>query len=195
MADRKNELDINTQLVHAGERRATPNGLPVATPIYTSAAFTYDTMAEIDQVFAGETPGFIYTRYGNPTTAAFEEAMTVLEGGAGACAYATGMAALHAAIFACELIPGSTILASQDLYGATINLLFNVFGSFGIKTVTADFSDLAGLRERARQVRPRVMIAETISNPLLKVCDIEACAELAREVGARLIVDNTFASP
>ena len=195
MADRKNELDINTQLVHAGERRATPNGLPVATPIYTSATFTYDTMAEIDQVFAGETPGFIYTRYGNSTTAAFEEAMTVLEGGAGACAYATGMAALHAAIFACELSPGSTILASQDLYGATINLLFNVFGSFGIKTVAADFNDMNTVAEKAREVRPRLLLAETISNPLLKVCDIDAAAEIAGTVGARLIIDNTFASP
>src|SRR2546427_395376 len=60
---------------------------------------------------------------------------------------------------------------------------------------TADFSDVAGLREKARELRPRVMIAETISNPLLKVCDIDVCAELAREVGARLIIDNTFATP
>src|SRR5204862_7657469 len=99
MADRKNELDINTQLVHAGERRATPNGLPVATPIYTSANCTYDTMAEIDQGFAGETPGFIYTRYGKPTTAAFEVTMTVLEGGDDVCAYVSVMAAFHAALF------------------------------------------------------------------------------------------------
>src|SRR4029077_8616346 len=70
-----------------------------------------------------------------------------------------------------------------------------VFGSFGIKTVTADFSDLQALRAQAREGRPQVMLAETISNPLLKVCDIDACVELAREVGARLIIDNTFASP
>jgi len=105
------------------------------------------------------------------------------------------MAALHAALFACELKPGATVLASEDLYGATTNLLLGVFGSFGIKTVTADFNDISGLREKALEVRPRAMVAETISNPLLKVCDIEACAEIAREVGARFIVDNTFASP
>ncbi|HVS21549.1 MAG TPA: PLP-dependent aspartate aminotransferase family protein, partial [Pyrinomonadaceae bacterium] len=147
------------------------------------------------QVFAGEKPGYVYTRYGNPTIAALEDAVRTIEGGATACAYASGMAAVHAALFACELTPGATVLASQDLYGATTDLLFTIFGSFGIKTVTADFGDLIGLRARAREVKPRVMIAETISNPLLKVCDIDACAEIAREVGARLIIDNTFASP
>jgi len=188
-------LDIATQLIHAGERRATPVGLPVATPVYTTATFTYDSMTEVDQVFAGEKQGYIYTRYGNPTVSALEEAMTTLEGGAGACAYSSGMAALHAALFACELSPGAKILASQDLYGATTDLLYTVFGTFGIQTISADFNDIAGLEEKAREVQPRVIIAETISNPLLKVCDIDACAEIAHRVGARLIIDNTFASP
>jgi cystathionine beta-lyase/cystathionine gamma-synthase len=191
----KKALGINTQLVHAGERGATPQGKPVATPIYATATFTYDSMAEVDQVFAGERQGYIYTRYGNPTVAALEEAVRVLEEGASACAYSTGMAALHAAIFACELTPGAIILASQDLYGATIDLLYKVLGSYGIKTVSADFSNLEGLRTKALEVGPRVLIAETISNPLLKVCDIAACAEISREVGARFIVDNTFTSP
>src|ERR1700694_259575 len=195
MADETEKLDITTQLVHGGERRSPPNGQPVATPIYATATFTYDSMEEIDQVFAGEKPGFIYTRYGNPTVAALEEAVRAIEAGATACAYSTGMAALHAALFACELKPGAIVLASQDLYGATTNLLDTVFGSFGIKTVTADFSDLSALRDKAQEVHPQVMLAETISNPLLKICDIEGCAELAREVGARLIIDNTFASP
>ena len=187
--------DIDTQLVHAGERRPAPNGQPVSTPVYTTATYTYATMAEVDQVFAGDTPGFIYTRYGNPTVAGLEEALRILEAGAGACAYASGMAALHAAIFSCQLAPGDCILASQDLYGATTDLLFTVFGSFGIKTVTADFNDRKALAEKARETKPRLMIAETISNPLLKVCDIDACAELARSVGARLLIDNTFATP
>ncbi len=191
----KKRLGINTQLVHAGERGAPPHGKPVSTPIYASATFTYDSMAEVDQVFAGEQQGYIYTRYGNPTVAALEEAVQVLEEGAAACAYSTGMAALHAAIFACEITPGATILASQDLYGATIDLLYKVFGSYGIKTATADFSDVEALRAKALEVGPRVLIAETISNPLLKVCDVAACAEIAREVAARFIVDNTFTSP
>lgn len=98
--------DIATLLVHAGERLGVPVGLPVSTPIYATATFTYESMAEVDRVFAGEQPGYVYTRYGNPTLAALEEAMRQLEGGAAACAYASGMAALHASLLACELTPG-----------------------------------------------------------------------------------------
>src|SRR6266550_370605 len=154
MADEIEKLDITTQLVHSGERQALPNGRPVSTPIYATATFTYDSMAEVDQVFAGEQQGYIYTRYGNPTVAALEEAVRVLEEGAAACAYSTGMAALHAAIFACELAPGNVILASQDLYGATIDLLYKVLGSYGIKTASADFSDVENLRARALELSP-----------------------------------------
>jgi cystathionine gamma-synthase/methionine-gamma-lyase len=195
MADEKEKLDITTQLVHAGERSAPPSGQPTSTPIYASATYTYDSMAEIDKVFAGEKAGYIYTRYGNPTVTALEAAIRTIEAGVTACAYSSGMAALHAALFACELTPGATVLASQDLYGATTSLLQTIFGSLGIKTVTADFSELDGLRAKAAEVKPRVLVAETISNPLLKVCDIDVCAEIAHSVGARLIVDNTFASP
>jgi cystathionine gamma-synthase/methionine-gamma-lyase len=189
------DLDIATKLVHAGERRGAPIGLPAAVPIYATSTFIYETMAEVDKVFAGEIPGYIYTRYGNPTVAALEEALRELEGGAAACAYASGMAALHAALMACELSPGASVLASQDLYGATLNLLQQVFAGFGVQIVTADFSNLAALEQAARAARPRVLIAETISNPLLKVCDIDACSAIAHQAGARLIIDNTFATP
>ncbi|MEJ7708943.1 MAG: PLP-dependent aspartate aminotransferase family protein [Pyrinomonadaceae bacterium] len=196
MSRRKiSELSFDTQLVHAGERGPLPAGQPVSTPIYTTATYTYDSMEEVDQVFSGEKQGYVYTRYGNPTVSAFESALTALEGGFGACAYASGMAALHAALFACELTPGSTVLASQDLYGATTQLLYNVFGSFNINTVSVDFNDLDALRAKSLELKPRVLIAETLSNPLLKICDLEACAEIARTVGARFLVDNTFASP
>jgi cystathionine beta-lyase/cystathionine gamma-synthase len=191
----KPERDITTKFVHAGERRPPPEALPVATPIYATATFTYDSMQDIDQVFSGEKQGFIYTRYGNPTIAALEEAVREIEEGVTACAYATGMAAIHAALIACDVRAGSTVLASQDLYGATTGLLNTVLANFGVKTVQVDFSDLARVRETAREIKPQVLIAETISNPLLKVCDIEACVEIAREHGARLIIDNTFATP
>lgn len=195
MNDDAKKLDITTRLVHSGEREPMPGGQPVSTPIYATSTFTYGSMQEIDLVFAGERPGYVYTRHGNPTLAALEQAMLDVEEGATACVYASGMAALHAALLACDLKAGSTVLLSQDVYGATTNLLLTVFSSFGVKTVTADFSDIDQLREKAREVKPLVMVAETISNPLLKVCDIEAVAEIARENNARLIIDNTFASP
>ena len=195
MDDDPKKLDITTQLVHAGERRPLSGGQPVATPIYATSTFTYDSMQEIDRVLAGEKAGYVYTRHGNPTLAALEDVLLAAEGGATACVYASGMAALHAALIASDLRAGSTVLTSQDVYGATTNLLFTVLSSFGVKTVAADFSDIEGLRQKAHDVKPQVMIAETISNPLLKICDIEACAEVARENNARLIIDNTFASP
>ncbi len=186
---------ITTQLVHAGERRSLPVGLPVANPIFTTATYTYDSMAEIDKVFSGELPDYIYSRNGNPTVAALEDAMAIIEEGTAAFAYSSGMAALHAVLFACELSPSAVVLASADLYGASFELLYKIFGSFGVKTVTADFSDLDALRGKVDEIKPRVLLAETISNPLLKICDIEACALIAHGVGARLIVDNTFATP
>lgn len=193
MAER--EFDISTLVVHAGERATAPTGTPVSTPVYTTATFTYESMSEIDAVFGGDKPGYVYTRHGNPTGHALEEAVRRLESGAAACAFSSGMAAIHAALLVCDLAPGATVLASHDLYGATANLLDTVFGAFGVRTVSADFSDIGALREKARELRPRALVAETISNPLLKVCDIEACAEVAHETGARLIIDNTFATP
>ena len=190
-----NKSGLWTRMVHAGEHREPLRGRPVATPIYATSAFTYDSMEEVESVFTGEGGDFIYTRHGNPTVTAFEDAMTAIEAGEASCAYASGMAALHAALFACDLTPGSTVLASQDLYGATFALLNNIFAPMGVKTVTADFNDLDALGECVRAERPKVLVAETISNPLLKVCDLAACAAIAREAGARLIVDNTFASP
>jgi cystathionine beta-lyase/cystathionine gamma-synthase len=195
MSEQKQNPDIATDLVHAGERTGAPEGQATSTPIYASSTYTYESMEEIDQVFGGEKSGFIYTRYGNPTVASLEKVMRTIEDGAVACAYASGMAAVHAALFACELSDGATVLASQDLYGATTNLLLNVFGAFGIKPGFADFSNLDAVRVKAIETKPRAIIVETISNPLLKVCDIDVCAEIAHAVGARLIIDNTFASP
>jgi cystathionine gamma-synthase/methionine-gamma-lyase len=108
-------------------------------------------MEEVDKVFSGEKQGYIYTRYGNPTLAALEDAVRIVEEGATACVYSSGMAALHAALFACDLKPGSTVVASQDLYGATTTLLTTIFGSFGVKTLAVDFSDLSQLRERVKK--------------------------------------------
>lgn len=206
------ECDLQTQLVHAGERLPAPQGHPVSTPVYTTTTFTYETMREFDEVFGGERDGYFYTRNANPTTAAFESAMTLLEAGAGACAYASGMAALHAAVHVALRLADApphnadaradenssrppVILAAQDLYGVTNSLLHKVFGGYGVRVVDADFNDTKELNRLAQELKPRVLVAETISNPLLKICDIAVVAEVSRSVGARLVIDNTFASP
>jgi cystathionine beta-lyase/cystathionine gamma-synthase len=189
------DYSITTKLVHAGERQTPPEGLPVATPIYATATYTYASMAEMDKVFSGEGGDYVYARYGNPTVAALEEALAIIENGKVAVAYASGMAAIHAALAACEITNGSIVLASQDLYGATFDLLKKIFGTYGVKTKTVDFNDLDALQKSVEEFKPQVLIAETISNPLLKVCDIEKVAEIAHKINAKLIVDNTFASP
>ena len=186
---------METKLVHAGERRTQPIGQPVATPLYATATYTYDSMVEMEAVFTGEGGDYVYSRYGNPTVAALEDALCEIEAGTVSVAYSSGMAAIHAALMACELAPGSVVLASQDLYGASFDLLNKIFGAFGVKMKTADFSALEELQSKTAEFKPRVLLAETISNPLLKICDIEKVAEIAHQNGARLIVDNTFASP
>lgn len=186
---------IETDLVHAGERQPLPQGLPNATPIFANSTFGYPSMEEADKVFSGDLKDYIYTRYGNPTVEALQESLRVLEGGAVARAYSSGMAALHAALLASDLTAGSVVVASRDLYGASFDLLYKVFGAFGVKTQLVDFADLDELRAKTAELKPRVLLAETISNPLLKVLDIAAVAEIAHSVGAKFIVDSTFATP
>lgn len=189
------EYSIETKLVHAGERRETPVGKSVSTPVYPTATYTYDSMAEMDRVFTGEGGDYVYSRYGNPTVNALETAVAEIENGKFAVAFASGMAAIHAALFACELAADSVVLASQDLYGASFDLLKKIFGSYGVRMKTADFNDLESLKAQTAELKPRVLLAETISNPLLKICDLESVAKIAHEAGAKLVVDNTFASP
>ncbi|MGH9899672.1 MAG: PLP-dependent transferase, partial [Pyrinomonadaceae bacterium] len=113
---------IDTEVVHAGERRPAPRSIPSSMPIYATSTFTYDSVEELDKALGGEINDYTYTRYGNPTTGALQSAIAKLERGAGAVAYGSGMAALHAALIACELSPGATVLASQDIFGSTLQL-------------------------------------------------------------------------
>ncbi len=195
LRDIMSDLGFATQLVHAGERKKAPSGIPASTPIYASSSFVYETMEEVDRIVDGEVSDFVYSRYGNPTVAAFEDAMAAIENGKFAFAFGSGMAALHAALLSCELTPGAVVIASRDLYGATFDLLYTIFGSLGVKTVAVDFADLKDLREKASELKPHVLICETLSNPLLRVCDIAAVSQISRQSGAKLIVDNTFATP
>ena len=183
-----------TEAVHAGERAARGHFTPVSTPIYHAATFLYDTAAELDGAFDAD-PSFVYARHGNPTVAALETALARLEGGATALACASGMAALHAALLACEVGPGDRVVASQDLYGATAGLLNTIFAPLGIEAAYTDAGDLAATERALAQGRTRVLLVETLSNPLLRVADLPALAELAHRHGARLVVDATFTPP
>jgi cystathionine gamma-synthase len=191
---------LQTRLVHDGEHHPPPDGIPTVTPVYTSATYLYPSAAALDAAF-DRSDGYVYARYGNPTVAAFEQAMAVAEGGLGAVAFGSGMAALHAAILAAgtprgEMSPRiGSILAARDLYGATTALLDELFAGTGVAVAYVDMCDLAAVEAAITQTRPDLLLVEQISNPLLRVVDIAGLASRARAAGARLVVDNTMATP
>ena len=186
---------IHTIAVHAGEQAQRPLFTPVATPIYHASSYVYDDMEMLDATFAGTFDGPMYTRYGNPTVSALEAAVAALEGGEAALAYGSGMAAIHAALLAAGARAGNAVVAAQDCYGATYALLSKLLASQGVATHFVDTADLGAVRATLAAARPAALLVETISNPLLKLADLPALAELAHGAGAALIVDNTFASP
>ncbi|HXH12084.1 MAG TPA: aminotransferase class I/II-fold pyridoxal phosphate-dependent enzyme [Alphaproteobacteria bacterium] len=188
-------LSFATQAVHAGERGPKPDFTPVTTPIYQSASFVYDTLETMDAIFGGERPGYVYTRYGNPTVAALERAVATLEGGDTAVAYASGMAAIHATLLALDVVSGGAVVAAQDLYGATSTLLTTIFARQGVHVRLVDMTDLDQVERTVQELRPTVVMAEMISNPLLKVIDLEQVATIAHAHGAIMVVDSTFTSP
>jgi cystathionine beta-lyase/cystathionine gamma-synthase len=193
--DKLRPLDFATRAVHAGERRGHPDFTPVVTPIYPSVGYLYDDMADLDAVFAGTREGYVYTRYGNPTVKAFEEAMAVLEEGEAALAFGSGMAAIHATLLALGLRAGSAAVVSRDVYGATYALFGNLLASQGVAVRFVSVTDLAQVETACTELRPAVLFVETVSNPLLRVADLAALARIAHAHGTALVVDNTFATP
>ncbi len=185
-----------TRAVHAVERAqpAAAGFLPISTPIYSSASFLYDRLEEIEAISAGERPGFIYSRHHNPTNAALEEAVSALEGGGAATCFASGMAAMLLALLSAGAEQGAVIVASQDLYGVTMKALVDLVARWG---VAIHFVDLFEPRahERVWALRPRILLLESLTNPLLRIPDLPGWIEQARAHGTRIIVDNTFATP
>ena len=188
-------MKIHTQAVHAGDRRKPSGAVPVTTPIYTASSFFYDTTEELDRVIGMEQPGYSYARYDNPTAAALEDLVTALEGGHGALACASGMAAVQMAVEAALTDRRPSIVAADALYGASTKLLLHVLEPRGVEVRFADVCNLDALAAAVAQARPGCILMETISNPLLRVGEIDRIAEIARSAGAALVVDNTFATP
>jgi cystathionine beta-lyase/cystathionine gamma-synthase len=196
---------FETRAVHSGERRVNQDGnqgsfYPISTPIYASTTFSHRNIETTDRVLGGEQEGYSYARYDNPTVHAFEEALASLEAPDGipearAFAFASGMAASHAALAAAELSGGATVLAAEQLYGSTATLLVQVFGASGVETRFVDASDLGAVEKKVAELKPRALVVESISNPLLRVADVPRLSEITRTAGAALIVDNTFGTP
>ncbi len=192
-------MKIETKAIHSGDRKRDPNQpgafVPVTTPVYTAASYVYESTAKLDRVLGGEEPGYCYARYDNPTNAALEELMTSLEGGHGALACSSGMTAIHIALLAALTDRRKSILAASALYGATTSLLTKVLEPLGIEINFVDICDLDAIRRKIADSKPGCVLMETISNPLLRVGDMDQIAGLTRAAGAALVVDSTFATP
>jgi cystathionine gamma-synthase/methionine-gamma-lyase len=184
-----------TQAVHAGEPAARPDFRPVSTPVHRSVGYVYDDMDTLDAIFGDQRAGFVYPRYGSPTVAALEGAAATLEGGQAALAVSSGMAAIHLTLLAAGARSGCSVVAAQDCYGTTYALLRDLFTSQGVAVRFVDIADLAEVEGALAEAHPAALILETISNPLLKVAAIPPIVEMAHAAGARVIVDNTFATP
>ncbi len=190
-----NGKSIYTQAVHAGERGPRPDFTPVSMPIYHSVGYLYDDMADLDGVFGGVRAGYVYPRYGSPTVDAFERAVATLEGAEDAVAFASGMGAIHAALLGAGVRAGAGVVAAADVYGATYALLERGLSTLGVRVLFVDITDLDQVVQAVAEERPAALLCEIMSNPLIKVADVPALAEVARAGGAAFIVDNTFATP
>lgn len=188
-------MDIHTKAVHSGDRKNAVSQSPVTTPIYTATSYSCDSMAELDRIFGHEQEGYCYARYDNPSSAALEEQLRAMENGFGALSCASGMAALQIAIETALADRPRSILAADALYGATIGLLMNILEPAGVAVRFADACNIDAMRAAVDAQRPGCVLIETISNPLLRVPEIDKLAEIARSAGAALIVDNTFGTP
>ena len=184
-----------TQAVHAGKPRIRNGFTPTVPPIHHAVTYRYPSMATLDDVFAGERDGYVYARYGSPTVAAFEEAVATLEGGDAGLGFASGMAAIHAALLGVGASAGSAVIAAQDLYGATHSLLTGLMRRLGVDVHLVDAGDTDAVAVACEAMRPVALLVETISNPLLRVADVPALAKAAHRSGARLLVDSTFTTP
>ena len=188
-------MKIETQAVHAGDRKKPGPPVPVTTPINLASSYFYDSMEQLDRVMGRTEPGYSYARYDNPTNAALEELMTALESGHGALACASGMAAVQMAMTTALADRRKSVVAADALYGATISLLTKVLEPAGVAVRFVDVCDLDALRAAVAEAQPGCILVETISNPLLRVPEIDKIAEIARQAGAALVVDNTFGTP
>src|SRR5664279_2732488 len=185
---------FSTRAIQVTTRVPQVDQVPSSIPIYLAATFSTADAAELGDVLTGVTPGYAYSRIDNPTTAALGYAVAELEGAEEGLSFATGMAAIHAAIVSI-VRAGQTIVATQAVYGTTRDLMSRVLAGFGITTEFVDSTDLQAVDSALARTGAPILYVETVSNPTIVVSDIAALAKIAHARRALLLVDNTFASP
>ncbi len=182
----------NTKAIHSGQHPDPIYGA-VMTPIYQTSTFAFKSAEDGAKIFGGEKRGYIYTRLGNPTTAALEECITDLEGGYKSLATSTGMSAVTT-VYLTFLSSGDHIISTDAVYGPSRVVMEKDLARFGIESSYIDTSDVSNI-EKAIKPNTKMLYIETPANPTLKLTDIEACAKICKDKGIKLVVDNTFASP
>jgi cystathionine beta-lyase/cystathionine gamma-synthase len=185
---------FSTRAIKASTTAPHVDQVPSSVPIYQAAAFSTADAAELGDVLTGAAPGYAYSRIDNPTTAALGNAVAELEGAEAGLAFATGMAAIHAAIVS-VVRAGQTIVAAKAVYGTTRDLLVRILSGLGVATEFVDTRDLAAVDAALARTGAPVLYVETVSNPTIVVSDLAALAAVAHRHNALLLVDNTFASP
>ena len=182
-----------TKQIHVGKHENSAGAL--TTPIYQTSTFEFESVEQGGRRFAGQEPGYIYTRLGNPTVTSVEEKVAALEGGEAALGTAAGMGAISSALWS-SVVAGDEIVASDTLYGCTFALLNHGMTKFGVSVKFVDMANLENVKA-ALSEKTKVVYLETPCNPTLKVVDIEEIAKIAHGYNKdiRVIVDNTFASP
>ena len=180
-----------TRMVRGGMARS-PYG-EISEALYLTQSFAYDSAAAADRRFSGEDPGFIYQRFGNPTTQMFEDRLALLEGAEMCRATASGMSAVHVALQGL-VRAGDHVVAGRALFGSCRWILSQWMPRFGVDVTFVDATDPAAWADAIRP-NTRVFLVESPANPLLEVTPIAEVAALARQAGARLVVDNVFATP
>jgi O-succinylhomoserine sulfhydrylase len=191
MTDKTRNWKPATQLVHAGTLRSGFGEMSEA--MFLTQGYHYTTAEQAEARFKGEEPGFIYSRYSNPTVDMFEKRMCALEGAEDARATASGMAAVTAAVL-CSLKAGDHIVAARALFGSCRWVVETLAPKYGIQFTLVDGRDIANW-EKAVRPQTKLFFLESPTNPTLEVVDVAAVAKLANSVGARLVVDNVFATP
>ena len=188
----RRQFGFETRQVHAGQR-PDPNTGARAVPIYQTTSYVFEDPESAAAYFNLQEFGNTYSRIMNPTVAAFEERMANLEGGCGAVAFASGIAAQAAALFTL-LQPGDHVVSSSALYGGTVNQFKHLLRKMNVGLTWVDPDDLAAWRAAIRE-NTKILYGETIGNPAANVLDIEGVASIAHAHQIPLIVDNTFATP
>lgn len=185
-------LGFGTRAIRAASTPPEVRQMANSVPIYQAATFAAEDSAELGDILSDRKPGYAYARIDNPTASAMASAIAELEGAEAAYSFASGMAAIHGALFAL-LAAGDRIVSTRAVYGSTRTLMTTVLARFGVVTTFVDPTDLVAVE--AALPGAKLLYLETISNPTIIVADIAALAELAHRHGATVVVDNTFASP